>query len=112
MNVKLVRWVALGVASLVVAAAVAVSGPIGFVGLIAPHAARGVVGNDPRRLLPVSAAGGASLLVVADAASRYLSRPDLLQTALPVGVLTGLLGGPFFLVLLWRRQHAANRFDA
>jgi iron complex transport system permease protein len=55
-------------------------------------------------LLPVSTAIGASLLALADAASRMLSRADLAQTIFPVGVLTGLLGGPFFLFLLWKSR--------
>jgi iron complex transport system permease protein len=66
--------------------------------------ARLVVGEDQRRLLPVGTATGASLLVLADAVSRVLSRQELAQVLLPVGVLTGLLGGPFFLYLLWRRR--------
>jgi iron complex transport system permease protein len=98
------RWVALIVASLVTAAAVSVSGPIGFVGLVCPHLARLVVGNDPRRLLPLATALGAGLLAAADAASRVLTRPEAAGTALPVGVLTGLVGGPFFLVLLLRSR--------
>jgi iron complex transport system permease protein len=103
------RWIAMVVASLVTAAAVAISGPIGFVGLVCPHLSRLIVGTDQRRLLPVATAVGASLLAVADAASRLMSRADLAQTMLPVGVLTGLLGGPFFLALLWksRRQPLA-----
>jgi iron complex transport system permease protein len=101
------RWIALIAASMVTAAAVAISGPIGFVGLICPHLSRLIVGTDQRRLLPLSTAVGASLLAVADAASRMLSRADLAQTMLPVGVLTGLLGGPFFLVLLWRSRSKA-----
>ncbi len=84
-------------ASLVTASAVAVSGPIGFVGLVCPHLARLVVGGDVRRVLPVAFALGAALLAVADAGSRRLDQ-------LPVGVLTGLLGGPFFLFLLWRTR--------
>lgn len=98
------RWIGLVVASLITAAVVAVSGPIGFVGLICPHLARLVVGPDPRRLLPIGTALGAVLLALADAASRYLSAEGLLRTQLPVGVLTGLLGGPFFLLLLWRSR--------
>jgi iron complex transport system permease protein len=98
------RWIALVVASLVTAAAVAISGPIGFVGLVCPHLARLIVGNDQRKLLPLATALGASLLVVADACSRVLSRPSAAGTALPVGVLTGLLGGPFFLLLLWQNR--------
>jgi len=96
-RVHRVRWASLVAASLVTASAVAVSGPIGFVGLVCPHLARLVVGTDVRRLLPVTIALGASLLAVADAGSRRLDQ-------LPVGVLTGLLGGPFFLFLLWRNR--------
>lgn len=101
-DVQRLRWTALVVASLMTAAAVAVSGPIGFVGLIAPHLMRVITGADPRRLIPAATAAGASLLCLADAATRLLARQDLAGTALPVGVLTALLGGPFFLVLLLR----------
>ena len=94
------RWSALIVASLITAAAVAVSGPIGFVGLVCPHLARLLVGSDVRRLFPVATALGAALLATADAASRAMS--SFTSGPLPVGVLTGLLGGPFFLFLLWR----------
>lgn len=97
------RWLGLIVASLVTASAVAVSGPIGFVGLVCPHLARLFVGHDQRRLLPIATALGAGLLCVADAASRWMVQSRV-QTALPVGVLTGLLGGPFFLLLLWQNR--------
>ena len=94
------RWGAMAAASLVTAAAVSVSGPIGFVGLVCPHLVRLVAGRDQRRLLPLATALGAGLLAAADAASRLLSARQLTGTRLPVGVLTALLGGPFFLVLL------------
>jgi iron complex transport system permease protein len=97
-NVHRVRWAALITASLVTASSVAVSGPIGFVGLVCPHLARLLVGADVRKLMPVAVALGAALLAVADAGSRRLGQ-------LPVGVLTGLLGGPFFLMLLWRHRN-------
>ncbi|MGB7159430.1 MAG: iron chelate uptake ABC transporter family permease subunit, partial [Tepidisphaeraceae bacterium] len=101
------RWMGLIVASLVTAAAVAISGPIGFIGLVCPHLARLIIGgNDQRKLLPLATALGASLLCVADAASRWLGREGAAGTALPVGVLTGLLGGPFFLLLLWRNARS------
>jgi iron complex transport system permease protein len=96
------RWIALVAASLMTAAAVAISGPIGFVGLVCPHVGRLLVGTDQRRLLPVSTAIGAILLMSADALCRYLSNEGLLGNLLPVGVLTGLLGGPVFLWLLFR----------
>jgi iron complex transport system permease protein len=98
------RWIALIAASLMTAAAVAISGPIGFVGLLCPHVGRLLAGSDQRRLLPVSTAIGAILLMSADALSRYLSGENLLANLLPVGVLTGLLGGPFFLWLLFRSR--------
>lgn len=102
------RWAGLIVASIVTASAVAISGPIGFVGLICPHVARLIVGNDQRRLLPLSTALGAGLLAIADAASRWMAQ-SAVETTLPVGVLTGLLGGPFFLLLLWRSRTAPER---
>jgi len=94
------RWAGLVVGSLMTASVVAISGPIGFVGLICPHLARMVDGTDQRRLLPVATALGAALLTLADAGARLLTRPA--GTLLPVGVLTALLGGPFFLLLLWQ----------
>lgn len=90
-------WV-LGATALAVAGAVAWCGLIGFVGLIVPHAARLLAGGGHRWLLPISAVAGAATLVAADAAARTVL-PD---RALPVGVVTGCLGGPFFLWLLRR----------
>jgi iron complex transport system permease protein len=87
-------------ASLLTAGAVAQAGIIGFVGLVAPHALRRLLGEDYRLLLPASALGGAVLLSLADLLARTLTRP----AELPVGVVTTLLGGPFFLYLMWRRR--------
>jgi iron complex transport system permease protein len=103
-HIHALRWTALLAASLMTASAVAISGPIGFVGLVAPHLGRLLVGVDMRRLFPLSTALGASLLCLADAATRGLARPDFAGSILPVGVLTGLLGGPFFLLLLWQHR--------
>jgi iron complex transport system permease protein len=103
-GVHRLRWAALSGASLATAAAVAISGPIAFVGLICPHIARRLVGSDQRRLLPAATAAGAILLALADAISRLLASQNLLGTELQVGILTGLLGGPFFLVLLKDRK--------
>jgi iron complex transport system permease protein len=86
--------------SLCVAAAVAVTGLVGFVGLIVPHVLRLWLGPDQRLLLPASAVGGAFFLVLADLLARVLFRP--LGTATPVGVLTALIGGPIFLWMLRR----------
>ena len=89
------RRILLALATLVTAAAVAVSGLIGFVGLVAPHLVRLAVGPDARRVLPLSALVGALLLVGADLGARLLGE-------VPVGVVTALIGAPFFLVLLRR----------
>lgn len=89
--------------SLVTGVMVAASGAIGFVGLLVPHAARMVVGAAHRPLLPVAALGGAVALVVADLAARTVAAPQ----DIPVGVLTALTGGPFFLWLMRRRPEGA-----
>ncbi|MCV7318921.1 FecCD family ABC transporter permease [Mycolicibacterium confluentis] len=90
--------------SLVTGVLVAVSGPIGFVGLILPHAMRLIVGSDHRRALPATALAGASFLVLADTAARTLASPQ----EIPVGVLTALCGGPFFLWLIRRDARRAS----
>jgi len=82
--------------SLMVGAVVAVCGPIGFVGLMAPHICRLIVGPDHRYLAPASWLFGGLFLVVCDAVARTVMAP----AELPVGILTSLLGGPFFLCLL------------
>ncbi|WP_317706234.1 iron ABC transporter permease [Methylomarinovum caldicuralii] len=89
----LVALVALGVG-----AAVALTGIIGFIGLVAPHLVRLWLGPDHRSLLPGAALTGAALLLLADLGARTLEAP----AELPIGILTGLLGGPFFLWLLYR----------
>jgi iron complex transport system permease protein len=86
--------------SLLTAAAVAVGGLIGFVGLFAPHVTRLVVGPAHRRLLPAAALLGAAFLVVTDLLARSLLAP----TEIPVGILTAFVGGPFFLWLLRRER--------
>jgi iron complex transport system permease protein len=103
------RWVGLLIASLMTASAVAISGPIGFVGLVCPHLGRLIVGHDTRRLLPLSAALGAALLAIADALSRAMI--PVVSTWPPVGVLTGLIGGPFFLYLLYRQRHGMDEIE-
>jgi iron complex transport system permease protein len=86
--------------ALSVGASVAFTGVIGFVGLVVPHLLRMTYGPDHRFLLPASALGGAILLVAADALARTVVAPG----ELPIGVLTALVGGPFFLWLLLRRR--------
>ena len=87
-------------ASAMVAAAVAVAGMIGFVGLIVPHMMRMIVGPDHRLLIPASALGGAVFLILTDALARTLAAP----LEIPVGALTALLGSPYFVYLLRRKQ--------
>jgi iron complex transport system permease protein len=91
---------ALAAATLAAAAAVALAGLIGFVGLIVPHAVRHWIGADHRRLLGGSVLAGGAMLVLCDTLARLLMSPR----ELPVGVITALVGGPFFLVLLRSRR--------
>ncbi|WP_394298829.1 FecCD family ABC transporter permease [Allosalinactinospora lopnorensis] len=97
------RAVMFVLASLATGVMVAVSGAIGFVGLMMPHIARLLVGTDHRRVLPVAPLLGAVFLVVADLAARTLASPE----EIPVGILTALCGAPFFLWLM--RRDAGNR---
>lgn len=86
--------------SVLTAACVAVSGPIGFVGLFVPHAVRFVVGGDHRILAPASFLAGAAFLVLADALARVVVAPQ----ELPVGIVTAMVGAPAFVALLSRRR--------
>src|SRR5688500_10775177 len=95
---------AIAIGALLAAAAVSVAGVIGFVGLMTPHLLRLVIGADHRRLLPASLLGGATLLILADLMARTVIAPS----ELPVGVVTALLGGPFFLFLLRREGRNAG----
>lgn len=92
------RWL-IAAGALLAAAAVAVSGLIGFVGLIVPHLMRLLLGPDHRRLLPASALAGGITLLIADTVARTLIAP----TEVPVGIVTAMLGAPFFVYLL--RKH-------
>ncbi len=95
-DVARTRIVAFACAAFVTAIAVSLSGLIGFVGLIIPHGVRLTFGPDHRQLLPLSAIIGASFLVIADTIARIIVAP----AQLPVGVVTAIAGGPFFLILL------------
>lgn len=87
--------------ALVTGAVVSVSGMIGFVGMVVPHAVRMMIGSDHRLLLPASALVGGMFLVISDTIARTLFAP----TEIPVGIVTALAGGPFFLyLLLWRKD--------
>jgi iron complex transport system permease protein len=99
-RVERVKIILLAAASCLAAAAVCVSGIIGFVGLLVPHLVRLIVGPDYRILIPMSALAGGLLLILADIVARTAMAP----AEMPIGILTTLLGGPFFLYLLHRRR--------
>ena len=103
-NVPRFRILMLLLVSLLTAGAVAVSGTIGFIGLLIPHLAGFLTGRTSARLLPTAALLGAVALVIADIAARAVSE----GTELPVGVITGVVGGPVFLAMLWRRYGKAS----
>ncbi|WP_218027394.1 FecCD family ABC transporter permease [Dictyobacter alpinus] len=96
LHVERTKFLIVIVASLLTAAAVSISGLVGFVGLVTPHCMRLLLGPRHRTLLPASALGGAIFLTLADMLARVLLAP----TVIPVGVFTALVGAPFFLFLL------------
>ena len=103
MNVQRAKLQLLLLSALLIGAAVAMSGVIGFVGLVVPHLVRMRLGGDHRWLLPCSALGGACLLV-----SDTLARTLVAPAEMPVGLMTSLIGGPYFLWLVMRQR--ANRW--
>ena len=90
----------LALATLATAASVGIAGLIGFVGLIVPHIMRNIIGPDHRRLVPASALAGGLFLTLCDSIGRVVFAP----VEIPVGVITALIGGPFFLILLSKRR--------
>ncbi|MBW8016534.1 MAG: iron ABC transporter permease [Planctomycetes bacterium] len=103
-NTARTQTIAFAVAALITAIAVSLSGLIGFVGLIIPHAIRLIFGPDHRQLIPLSAISAAAFLVAADTLARVVVAP----AQLPVGVVTAIIGGPFFLVLLVKYSRKAG----
>lgn len=103
-DVARLRAIVFFAASIMVGAAVAASGLIGFVGLFIPHIVRLTCGADHRLLIPASGLAGAAFLVAADAAARTLLMHTGFATQLPVGVITALAGAPLFMVLLRRQR--------
>ncbi len=99
-NVLKTQRLAFFSASLATGAAVSLGGPIGFVGIIIPHVVRLLVGADHRIVLPASAFLGSAFLVICDVGARTIMAP----LELPVGIITAMLGGPFFLWLLARNR--------
>ena len=105
-SVQNVRRLLFAASSLMVAAVVATCGPIGFVGLVVPHIGRAIVGPTHRALAPFCIVAGGAFLVACDAVGRMIFAP----VEMPVGIITALVGGPFFLVLL-RQGHATRRLQ-
>lgn len=101
-DVRQVRLTALGATSVITGAAVAAAGIVGFVGLVAPHAVRAVIGPGHRKLLWATLAAGAVFVMAADLVARTVATPS----EVPLGVVTAIVGGPLFLLLL-RRTRAA-----
>lgn len=101
-EIEQVKKILLTAASMVTAAAVAVSGLVGFIGLMVPHLVRLVIGPEHRWLLPISLLCGAILLLVADTLARSILNP----VEIPVGIVTAILGGPFFLFLLYKKRRS------
>ena len=102
LNVTRLRLVVVLAASLATAAAVAVAGLIGFVGIIVPHTVRLLVGGSYRSVLPLSVLFGASFLIIVDVLARTVVAP----AEIPIGVITALVGAPFFVVVLRRNRRA------
>lgn len=101
-NVSAVRLTVIVCSTLLTAAAVSVSGTIGWVGLVVPHLARRLIGNDYRYLMPASLMSGALFLLLVDDVSRNMA-----ATEIPLGILTAFLGAPFFLWLILRKGELA-----
>ncbi|MEV2276304.1 iron ABC transporter permease [Nocardiopsis sp. NPDC049922] len=104
LNPSAVRIVVISAASLATAAAVAVSGLIGFVGIVVPHIVRRLVGSNYRAILPVSVFFGGAFMVVVDIVARTVVAP----AEMPIGVVTAFLGAPFFLLILRTTRHRAT----
>jgi iron complex transport system permease protein len=105
-DVERVKRTVITSAALLTGGAVAVSGVIGFVGLVVPHVVRLMIGPSHRYLLPASALTGAAFLILADLLARTLLRPEEIR----LGIITAVFGAPFFLYLLIRRQRASEIF--
>jgi iron complex transport system permease protein len=101
MSVEKVRFALSGVAVLAAAASIAVAGIVGFVGLIVPHMVRNIVGSDYRKLVIGCVFAGPALMVAADVGARLALNP----VQIPVGIVTGLVGGPYFLYLMRKQQN-------
>jgi iron complex transport system permease protein len=101
-NVTRSRQILMITAAIITAGAVSVSGPIGFVGLVIPHSVRMLIGPDHRTLVPFSALGGGIFLMLCDTLGRTIAAP----LELPVGIVTSLIGAPFFVYIYKTRMRS------
>ncbi len=104
-RIERTRFLAMALAAVLAASAVSVAGLVGFIGLMVPHIMRLLGGHNHSYLIPASAAGGAALMIWADLGARMVMAP----TEIPVGIITALLGGPFFVFLLYRTRFIGGR---
>jgi len=104
LRIKLYRFLVMGISSILAGSAISAAGTIGFVGLVAPHCARILIGGDNRYLLPLSGLFGGILLVLSDTVARTVFSP----VELSVGIVTAVLGAPFFLWLLFNKGKNGN----
>lgn len=100
-NIKLLRWSLLALSTILAATAVSVIGTIGFIGLLAPHIAKSLVGNKHKFMLPLSAIIGALILTIADTVGRWIFAP----VEVPAGIVTAIVGAPYFLYLLFKKNN-------
>jgi iron complex transport system permease protein len=104
LSIRLYRIIIILISSVLAGSAVSVTGTIGFIGIIAPHSARLLIGNDHRYLVPLSAIMGAVLLILSDTIARTIFQP----VELNVGIVTAVMGAPFFLLLLYKKGKKGN----
>ncbi len=102
-NIKVIRNIAIACATLMTASSVCISGTIGWVGLVIPHFARMCVGPNNTKLIPTAGLMGGIFLLLVDTATRTLS-----VTEMPVSILTGLIGAPFYAILLYRQRRSIS----
>ena len=101
-NIKLVKAIILILATLLISALVSITGAIGFIGLIVPHIARTIVGSDHKKLIIISSLIGSIFLIASDIVARGLFPP----IEIPIGIITSLVGGPFFLYLISKKNYS------
>jgi iron complex transport system permease protein len=102
-NIKLIRNVAIACATLMTASSVCISGTIGWIGLVIPHFARMCVGPNNTKLIPTAGLMGGIFLLLVDTITRTISMAEM-----PVSILTGLIGAPFYAVLLYRQRRTIS----